>query len=88
MHLRLRRGLFGRDCRIYLVSIKGNFVWMNELLYVYHAVYPLLFSSLFHCHIFTDCRCILNLLSHHPLPHHSNLTYTFLAGTNGLGTVS
>lgn len=28
------------------MSIKGDFVWMNELLYVYHTVYPLLFSPL------------------------------------------
>lgn len=53
------------------MSIDGDFVYegMNELLYVYHAVYSLLFSSLSHCHIFTDCCCILNLLSHIILFH-------------------
>lgn len=63
----------------YLVSIKGDFVyeWMNELLYVYHTVYPLFFSSflssllssLSHCYIVIDCRCILTLLFHIILFH-------------------
>lgn len=78
----------------YLVSIKGDFVyeWMNELLYVYHTVYPLFFSPLLFLIPLSYLHRLLlhpqSPISHHPLPHHSNLTSTFLAGTNGLGTVS
>lgn len=63
---------------------------MNELLYVYHTVYPLffssfLFSSLFHCHIVIDCRCILNLLSHIILFH---ITVKTLSVEGKVGKVS
>lgn len=65
----------------YLVSIKGDFVyeWMNELLYVYHAVYSLLFSSPLPCHTVIDCRCIYIFLLFHILLFHITVKKTLLA---------